>query len=102
MRAGLSNLAIGRWIPVAFNQIAPKDADGKPIISQAITDHDRKLLMDALLKQCDPKDGVADGMISDPLGCDFDPAILTCKEGRTEPCLAPEKVAAIKKARLIY
>jgi Tannase and feruloyl esterase len=98
MRRGLSYLAIDGWIPVAFNQIAPKDMDGKPIISQAITDHDRKLLMDALLKQCDPEDGVADGMISDPLGCDFDPAVLTCREGRTEFCLAPEKVAAIKKA----
>ncbi|MGB6476580.1 MAG: DUF6351 family protein, partial [Candidatus Sulfotelmatobacter sp.] len=37
MRTGLSNLAIGRWIPIAFNQIAPKDANGKPIIEQAIT-----------------------------------------------------------------
>ena len=34
MRTGLSNLAIGRWIPIAFNQIAPKDANGKPIIEQ--------------------------------------------------------------------
>lgn len=98
MRRGFSYLAIDGWIPVAFNQIAPKDADGKPIISQAITDYDRKLLMDALLKQCDPKDGLADGMISDPLGCDFDPAVLTCGEGRAESCLAAEKVAAIKKA----
>lgn len=98
MRTGLSNLAIGRWISVAFNQIAPKDANGKPIIAQAITDNDRKLIMDALLKQCDAKDGVADGIISDPLACDFDPAVLTCKEGKTESCLAPEKVAAIKKA----
>lgn len=97
MRTGLSNLAIGQWIPVAFNQIAPKDAQGKPIITQAITDRDRKLIIDALLKQCDAKDGVADGMISDPLGCDFDPAVLTCKQGETESCLAPEKVAAIKK-----
>jgi Tannase and feruloyl esterase len=98
MRTGLSNLAIGKWIPVAFNQIAPKDADGKPIITQAIADDDRKLIGDALLKQCDAKDGVVDGMISDPLGCDFDPVELTCKEGKTDSCLAPEKVAAIKKA----
>src|SRR5207302_3457109 len=68
MRTGLSNLAIGKWIPVAFNQIAPKDSDGKPIITQAITDSDRKLIFDALMKQCDAKDGAADGMISDPLG----------------------------------
>jgi hypothetical protein len=97
MRTGLSNLAIGKWIPVAFNQIAPRGPDGKPVITQAITDDDRKLVIDALMKKCDAKDGVADGMISDPLACDFDPAELTCKEGKTESCLAPEKVAGIKK-----
>lgn len=98
MRTGRSNLAIGQWIPVALNQIAPKDADGKPIITQAITDNDRNLIKTALLKLCDAKDGVADGMISDPLGCDFDPAVLTCRQGQTDSCLSPEKVAAIKKA----
>lgn len=98
MRTGLSNLAIGKWIPVAFNQIAPTDGEGKPIITQAITDTDRKLIVEALLKQCDAEDGVADGLISDPLGCTFDPAALTCKEGQSESCLTREKVAAIKKA----
>jgi Tannase and feruloyl esterase len=71
MRTGLSNLAIGRWIPIAFNQVAPKDANGKPIMEQAITDNDRKLIKDALIKKCDAKDGLADGLISDPLACDF-------------------------------
>ncbi len=98
MRTGLSNLAIGRWIPVTFNQVAPKDANGKPIAAQAITDNDRKLIVDALLKRCDAKDGVADGIISDPLGCDFDPAELTCQQGQSESCLSPQLVAAIKKA----
>jgi Tannase and feruloyl esterase len=97
MRTGLSNLAIGKWIPVAFNQIAPKDAQGKPDIKQAITDSDRKLITDALLKECDGRDGVADNLISDPLGCHFDPAVLMCKEGQKDSCLAADKVAAIKK-----
>jgi feruloyl esterase len=37
-------------------------------------------------------------MISDPLACDFDPAVLTCKEGKTDSCLTTNKIAAIKKA----
>ena len=98
MRTGLSNLAIGRWIPIAFNQIAPKDANRKPIIEQAITDNDRKLIKDALIKKCDAKDGLADGLISDPLACDFDPEMLACKGETNNSCLAPEKAAAIKKA----
>jgi Tannase and feruloyl esterase len=98
MRTGLSNLAIGRWIPIAFNQIAPKDANGKPIIEQAITDNDRKLIKDALMKECDAKDGLADGLISDPLACDFDPEMLACKGEKNDSCLAPAKAAAIKRA----
>jgi len=98
MRTGLSNLAIGKWIPVEYNQAAPKDASGKPLIGKLLTEGDRKLFMDALMSRCDAKDGVADGMISDPMGCDFDPAVLACKNGQSDGCIAPEKVSAIKKA----
>jgi hypothetical protein len=98
LRTGLSNLAIGKWFPVAYNQAAPKDATGKPLIDKFLTDSDRKLFMDALMNRCDAKDGVADGMISDPMGCDFDPAVLACKSGQSDSCIAPEKIAAIKKA----
>ena len=98
MRTGLSNLAISQWIPVAYNQAAPKDASGKPQTEKFLTDGDRKLFMDALMKQCDAKDGVADGMISDPLGCNFDPTVVACKAGQSESCIPPEKIAAIKKA----
>jgi hypothetical protein len=98
MRTGLSNLTISQWIPVAYNQASPKDAAGKPQIDQFLTDGDRKLFMDALMKQCDAEDGVADGMISDPLDCKFDPEVLACKPGQTKACIVPTKIAAIKKA----
>src|SRR5208283_2192508 len=84
--------------PVEYNQAAPKDSSGKPQLDKFLTAADRKLFMDALMNRCDAKDGVADGMISDPMGCDFDPAVLACKSGQSNTCIAPEKIAAIKKA----
>jgi len=98
MRTGLSNLAIGKWIPIAYNQAAPKDNAGKPQTDKLLSATERKLFMDTLMKTCDARDGVVDGMIFDSLGCDFDPAVLTCKAGQSEGCIAAEKVAAIKKA----
>lgn len=98
MRTGLSNLAIGKWIPIAYNQAAPKDASGAPRTSDLLSASERKLFMDTLMKKCDARDGVADGMIFDPLGCNFDPGELACKPGQSDGCLAPEKTAAIKKA----
>jgi feruloyl esterase len=98
MRTGFSNLAIGQWIPIAYNQAAPKDASGKPEIDQLFADRDRKLFVDALLKQCDAKDGLEDGMIFDPMDCHFDPEVLACKGGESASCIAPEKIAAIEKA----
>ena len=98
MRTGLSNLAIGQWIPIAYNQAAPKNAAGTPQVEKFLSVEDRKLFMEALMKRCDARDGVADGLIFDPLGCDFDPAELACKPGQSQGCLAPQKTAAIKKA----
>jgi feruloyl esterase len=56
-----------------------------------------KLVADAALEQCDPQDGVTDGMIGNPLQCDFDPAQLQCKAGESsDACLTAAQVERVK------
>ena len=96
MRTSFSNLA-DRWVATALNQVAPKDEQGKPVTSRALSDNDRKLVIDSLLKACDGNDGVADGMIFDPAGCRFDVMKLACKGAKTDACLSTEQASAIRK-----
>jgi feruloyl esterase len=56
-----------------------------------------KLVQDAVLKQCDQLDGVADGLIENPQLCRFDPAKLQCKPGVSgSDCLDPGEVAVLR------
>ena len=84
------------WNEIVLARIAPKDAAGRPIISQALSPADLQLVSAAVLKQCDSRDGLADGMINDFRGCDFDPAMLTCAAGKTPQCLSAAQVTALK------
>lgn len=55
------------------------------------------VLANAVNKACDAKDGVRDGVVSDPLACKFNPAVLTCKPGQDPAsCLTAKQVAAVK------
>lgn len=96
MRTSLSNLAINQWAGVTYNRIAPKDANGTPQMDKALNEADRKIVMDALIQQCDGQDGVVDGMISNPLACKFDPRTLICKDGESKGCLSASKAEAIQ------
>jgi feruloyl esterase len=64
-----------------------------------LTAEDFSLLNDASLAACDTLDGVADGVIENPLQCDFDPGVLACGAGDSGACLNP---AQVETARLIY
>ena len=56
-----------------------------------------KLVADAALKQCDAADGVADGIMSHPLQCGFDPKQLQCRAGESsDTCLTPAQVDRVK------
>ncbi|GAB3113986.1 tannase/feruloyl esterase family alpha/beta hydrolase [Aestuariicella hydrocarbonica] len=59
----------------------------------------QSLIVDGLLKACDARDGIRDGMVADVVGCDFSPAALQCSaetEGGT--CLTAAQVKALDKA----
>jgi feruloyl esterase len=54
-------------------------------------------LHDAAVKQCDTVDGIADGIISDPFHCHFDPSVLQCKGADKDDCLTKPQLSAVKK-----
>lgn len=51
----------------------------------------------AILKKCDALDGVKDGILENPLRCQFDPAVLQCKAGQSAGCLTDVEVGALRK-----
>jgi Tannase and feruloyl esterase len=76
-----------------WNALVNTGADGKPILTS-----DKLLILHrAVLAKCDALDGLKDGLISDPLGCVFDPAVTECKAGQgASTCLTPAQVQAAK------
>ncbi len=55
------------------------------------------LIHDAVLQGCDAQDGVRDGVIENPLRCDFKPASLLCKGDDSASCLTAPQVKAVEK-----
>ncbi|KAJ2997324.1 hypothetical protein NUW58_g685 [Xylaria curta] len=48
-------------------------------------------------RQCDPQDGLVDGIISDPYGCNFDFEALLCKSTNATKCLKPAQLTTLYK-----
>ncbi|HSU88244.1 MAG TPA: DUF6351 family protein [Terriglobia bacterium] len=86
IRTGHSNLGLA-YFAASINGITPK-----------LTDGDKKLVVDAIVKTCDEKDGLKDGMIFNTKACDFNPAMLTCSGSKTESCLTADQASGIQKA----
>ncbi|KAI5857446.1 tannase and feruloyl esterase [Durotheca rogersii] len=50
-----------------------------------------------IVKQCDPQDGLVDGIISDPYGCNFNYESLLCKGSSDTECLTAAQLDTIYK-----
>lgn len=55
------------------------------------------LLHAAVLRTCVMSAGVRSGVLLDPSGCRFDPAVLACASGQHEQCLSALQVTAAQK-----
>jgi feruloyl esterase len=52
----------------------------------------------AVNNACDALDGIEDGILMNPLACNFEPASLTCPAGTdSNSCLTPKQVSAVEK-----
>jgi feruloyl esterase len=78
-------LEIGLWnLPVDASYHIPSSLF--PVISNEV------------FKQCDPQDGLVDGIISDPMGCDFFPEVLLCTPAsNTSECLTGPQIKTLYK-----
>jgi len=68
------------------------DKDGQAIFRLP----DLELLHNAALRECDLSDGLKDGIIGDPVGCQFDPSVLACTNGHHSECLSAQQIRAAK------
>ena len=97
MRTGYSGIG-DRWVAVTLNEVAPKNAQGQPITRDALSDSDRKTVIDGIVNACDANDGIRDGMVFNTNACRFDPKTLVCKGAKADGCLSMAQASALEKA----
>jgi feruloyl esterase len=62
-----------------------------------ITPEAQELIGNAVLAKCDLLDGIEDGVLNNPLTCDFDITALACQASEADACLNPEQLEAAKR-----
>jgi feruloyl esterase len=84
------------WSHLRFGSMWPATAD---LIDPAsyIPPSKYTVINRAALAACDVLDGVADGIISDPMRCHFDPGVIACQGADAADCLTAPQVEAARK-----
>jgi hypothetical protein len=96
MRTNFSGIG-DQWVATMLNQAAPKDAEGRAMTRQALSDSDKQAVINGILNACDAGDGLKDGMIFNTKACTFDPKVLVCKGSKTDGCLSTQQASAIER-----
>ena len=96
MRTAYSGIG-DEWVATMLNTAAPKDASGKVDPRAALSDAQKKAVIDGVLNACDAGDGLKDDMIFNTKACRFDPKTLVCGANKTDACLTMAQATAIEK-----
>ena len=73
------------------------DAHALAAPSARIPEEMLPVIAKAAVAACDKNDGLADGIITDPSRCRFDPKSLICSGGTTSGCLTAPQATALQK-----
>ena len=79
-------LLAARFIQVELAQTATPNS--------ALSAADWDLVARSAVAECDPQDGLTDGVIADPRRCGFRVSQIACRPGSSDGCLSTEKVRA--------
>jgi feruloyl esterase len=97
MRTSYSGIG-DRWVATTLNEIAPKNAAGQPVTREALTDAQKRAVIDGIVKACDANDGLDDRMIFNVAACTFDPKTLACGGAGGDRCLSMTQATTLEKA----
>ncbi len=85
------------WDLAAMAEIAPRDVEGRPLLSGAYSQADTELIFADMIRQCDALDGLEDGIVDAPLLCGYDPAGLVCTGEKDDSCITAGQADAFVK-----
>jgi hypothetical protein len=82
--------------PALYSRIPPRP--GTPSDGPFLSPAKRDMIGAAVYARCDALDGVVDGLLRNPLKCDFDPAvhIPPCSGTPGPNCLTPQELTAVQ------
>jgi feruloyl esterase len=95
---GVVSMAPVHSLTVQTSMTVRANVLGKP--GAALTPETLSTVNAAVIKACDAKDGLADGLLDDPRQCSWDPAEMLCKPGQSgSECLTQPQIDAL---RILY
>lgn len=81
-----------------IGSIASQSLSSRAFRSQKLTPEKLALVHNDALAVCDAMDGAADGLVSYPMQCNYNPARLLCAPGKSAGCLSQGEVDAVTAA----